>query len=245
MASTVKYRDNQWVGAKLGGTRDLYPPAAEEEFLPILEPFHKWIESNKTRLEDHLGWYLTYYKGRFFEELRAASEGPYFTIFDIAAAETLSIKIQPRTVNWLTRPDEKRDDLVDQIFAELTPGCNTLWSCAPGLLRGKLDHPNESGPLFNLYYCLRENNIGRVTASKLLASKFPDVVPIRDSKIEKLFRLKNSDNWWLVCRHVFDVGGSEFVSYLNELEVPDGSSELSTVRRLDIILWMEALARGF
>jgi hypothetical protein len=62
----VQYRDNQWVGAKLGGTRDLYPAAGEEEeFLPILEPFPKLIENNKTRLEDHLGWYHTSRSGRF------------------------------------------------------------------------------------------------------------------------------------------------------------------------------------
>ena len=61
----VKYRDNQWVGAKLGGTRDLYPPAAKEVSSPISEPLQKWIGNNKTRLENHLGWYHTSRSGRF------------------------------------------------------------------------------------------------------------------------------------------------------------------------------------
>jgi hypothetical protein len=83
-----------------------------------------------------------------------------------------------------------------------------------------------------------------VTTSKLLAAKFPKVIPIRDSRIVALLEIQPKDDLWLMFRKLFNDGDISLVNYLNQLDVPDECGELTTLRRLDIILWMEANARN-
>jgi hypothetical protein len=82
-----------------------------------------------------------------------------------------------------------------------------------------------------------------VKSSKLLAAKFPEVVPIRDSKVETLLGLSSSESWWLDIRKLFLDDGEVLANHLDRLPVPPGCSPIATLRRLDIILWMEAKAR--
>ena len=83
-----------------------------------------------------------------------------------------------------------------------------------------------------------------MTASKLLATKFPAVVPIRDSKVETLLGLEKSREWWFPIRKLITVPDLSLAGYLDELEVPAEVGHVTTLRRLDVILWMEAKARG-
>jgi hypothetical protein len=199
---------------------------------------------NWSRLEDHLDWYLRHYKGRFFEILREKSSSRRFEIFDISAAESLSVLVPPRAVNWLLREDEARDALLDEVDDALVPGKDALWTCDRGLLIGDRNKLEESGALFQLYYQLKSHGIGPVTASKLLAAKYPNVVPIRDSLVEKLLEPNKATNWWLDIRTLFDDGDQVLADHLDRLPIPSGGPPVTTLRRLDIILWMEAKARG-
>lgn len=82
-----------------------------------------------------------------------------------------------------------------------------------------------------------------MTASKLLTTKFSAVVPIRDSKEENLLGLEKSREWWSPIRKLFTVPDQSLVRYLDEVKVPAVAGEVTTLRRLDVILWMEAKAR--
>lgn len=246
-------RDNRWVPGK-GRERDSYPIDEHERKQPI--PYAKlrhWLldRANKQRLEDHLDWYLARYAGRQFEWFSEQGKGRRFSSFHVLAAESLSVKVAPTAARRLLEPDESRNQLLDQIHQSLVPGRATLWTCDIELLKGTRKTLESSGALYRLYYNLRtpgtndvtKGGIGPVTTSKLLAAMFPAVVPIRDSMVSVLLGLDDQDNWWLLARELFEHTGEPLAAYLDELAVPFDSGDVTTVRRLDIILWMEANAR--
>ena len=233
-------------GWKWDGKRDVYVGLPEElwkQQIRISE-LADWLLSvdNQVRIQQHLSRYLQSYKGRFFEVLRAQSSPRRFEIFDVSAAETLSVTVRPRAVNKLLESLEIAET-VGAICDSLVPGKDTLWTCDLDLLTGDKDALHTSGLLFGLYYKLRGKDIGigPVTTSKLLAAKFPKVVPIRDSQVAELLGMTRRNDWWTAIRDQFT---PQLVQHLDGLTLPDGTGHVSTVRRLDIILWMEANARG-
>jgi hypothetical protein len=203
-----------------------------------------WLlnEDNQVRIQQHLNRYLQSYKGRFFETLREQSSTRRFEIFDVSAAEALSVTVPPRAVNKLLESQEIAET-VGTICDSLVPGKDTLWTCDIDLLTGDKDALDTGGLLFGLYYKLRGKDIGigPVTTSKLLAAKFPKVVPIRDTQVAELLGMTWRNDWWTAIRDQFT---PKLVQHLDGLTLPDGTGHVSTLRRLDIILWMEANARG-
>ena len=144
-------------------------------------------------------------------------------------------------MNKLLENEEVRK-IVEAICDSLVPGEDTLWTCDRDLLTGDKDAPDTSGLLFRLYYLLRSKDIGigPVTTSKLLAAKFPKIVPIRDSIVAELLGMTRRDDWWTAIRDQFT---PQLVKHLDGLALPNNARQVSTLRRLDIILWMEANAR--
>lgn len=246
-------RDNRWVRGT-GRKRDRYLPEEEEKSEPLgVDSLRKWVldETNRQRLEDHLDQYLTRYEGRQFEWFSAQAKGQRFTSFHVLAAESLSVKVPSTAVRWLLEPDRGRNDLLDKVHQSLAPGANALWTCDHSLLVGDRKDLASSGALYELYWNLRtlgtynfgRGGIGQVTTSKLLAAMFPAVVPIRDSMIEALLGLGDRDNWWADLRKLFQADGEPLIQLLDGLRIPEESGDVTTLRRLDIILWMEANAR--
>lgn len=246
---------NRWVPGS-GRKRDNYPPAVEDlkQEIPLADLGH-WLveESTRQRAEDHLDWYLTRYAGRQFEWFSAQGNDRRFTSFHVLAAESLSVKVPPTAARWLLEPDESRDELLEQIHESLVPGNDTLWTCDVELLTGSKQALNSSGAMYRLYWNLRtlgtynfkRGGIGEVTTSKLLAAMYPAVVPVRDSMIEALLGLEDQDNWWMIARELLGESGGSLGRFLDGLRIPQRAENVSTLRRLDIILWMEANARGF
>ena len=80
-----------------------------------------------------------------------------------------------------------------------------------------------------------------VTQSKLLATKFPAHVPIRDRRVEGLLGLAKSNDWWMPMRELL---GSPGVSKtLADVQLVGDGAKATLLRRLDVILWMEHLTR--
>jgi hypothetical protein len=100
----------------------------------------------------------------------------------------------------------------------------------------------ELAPFAGLYDRLNaEPGMGYVTTSKLMAARFPDIVPIRDSEVERLLGLEKSETWW---NHMQAIVSEPSIRYLlSELNIPESSQTVGPLRRLDVILWMEARAR--
>jgi len=250
-------RDNRWIPGE-GRQRDAYPIAGNERNQQIpIDKVSGWLRDqvNRERLEDHLDWYLktdNNYEGRQFEWFSSQAKSLRFTGLHVLAAESLSVKVPSAAARWLLEPDEDRNNLLHEVHQSLAPGANTLWTCDPALLTEDESDLKSSGALFQLYYCLRKagksgpkaRGIGPVTTSKLLSAMFPTVVPIRDSMVEALLDFDVHENWWLTVRKLLEEDGQSLVRLLEGLRVPEGSEGLTTLRRLDIILWMEANARG-
>lgn len=232
---------------KRDGKRDRYPISKGEKGRPIpLPEIRSWLldPRNQNRICNHLDWYLgTDYTGRLFEwflSKAGISEDPAYATFspwDVLAIESLSVGLPPQSIKWLLEPDDVRDGLVKAARESLESGQDTLWTCNPELLEG-------NGALSQLYELLRSRNgFGKVTTSKILAAKFPGVVPIRDAKVEALLDMTKTKNWWLPIRSVFGAEGQSLADYLNSLPIESKADNITALRRFDIILWMEAQAR--
>ena len=229
-------------GWEWDGKQDIYVPTLASEIntpIPVTE-IRSWllVDENKQRIQNHLSRYFTVkYSGKHFEWFVAQSDSKMFTPWDILAVEALSVTVPTETARWLLEPNTKRDDHLAEALRSLVPGQDSLWTCDEELL-------SDGKPLSKLYSMLRaEEGLGYVTASKLMAAKFPSVVPIRDSKVETLLGLEKSREWWSPIRKLFTFPGQSLAGYLDELKVPTEVGKVTTLRRLDVILWMEAKAR--
>jgi hypothetical protein len=229
-------------GWEWDGKQDIYVPTLASEIntpIPVTE-IRGWLfeDENKQRIQNHLSRYFTVkYSGKHFEWFVAQSDSKMFTPWDILAVEALSVTVPTETARWLLEPNTKRDDHLAEALRSLVPGQDSLWTCDEELL-------SDGKPLSKLYSMLRaEEGLGYVTASKLMAAKFPSVVPIRDSKVETLLGLEKSREWWSPIRKLFTFPGQSLAGYLDELKVPTEVGKVTTLRRLDVILWMEAKAR--
>jgi len=225
------------------GKKDVYLPLLESEAekpIPISE-IETWLfaTENKHRIQSHLIRYFSKYNGRHFEWFIEQSETNVFTPWDILAVETLSVSVPTETARWFLEPNEIRDDLLTESHSRLGSAQSSLWTCEEKLL-------NNGGALSDLYTLMREKDgLGYVTASKLLATKFPAVVPIRDSQVENLLGLGKSKEWWSPIRRLFTSPDQSLANYLSDFSVPIEVGNVTTLRKLDVILWMEAKARRF
>jgi hypothetical protein len=203
-----------------------------------------WLtdKDNFETMKNHLAQYFrgsigggANFSGRFFEVFVGMSAPERFTAFDVLAAESLSVNVPRDVAHWLVRPDPDRDDLLWECLRNFSDGI-TLWDCAPELLA-------VDGHLSRLYLKLKDQRgLGKVTTSKLLATKFPNVVPIRDSLVEQVLGWADQSAWWMPMRNLTLSGVHEVVS---NLPLPDGAPAVTTLRKLDVVLWMEARSRGF
>jgi hypothetical protein len=239
MATNVE-DDEGW---KWDGKQDVYLPilASETNKAIPVSAIRSWLlaDENMQRIQNHLTRYFTVkYSGKHFEWFVAQSDSKMFTPWDILAVEALSRTVPTETARWLFEPNIKRDELLAQSLHSLVQDRGLLWTCDEKLL-------DDGGSLRDLYKLLRKQpGLGKVTASKLLATKFPAAVPIRDSKVETLLGLEKSREWWSPIRSLFVADGESLAEYLDELKVPAEVGNVTTLRRLDVILWMEAKARN-
>lgn len=226
--------------------RDVYPVSPGEVLKPLSllgdgqDAIGSWLLAvqNEQRIQDHLLRYFTAnYSGKNFEWFIDQASSRYFSPWHILAIESLSVSIPTPTARWLLEKDEKRDELLDEINHRGLEK-ETLWSC-------DLRQLMEDGELSDLYDLLRaKNGLGYVTTSKLLAAIFPTLVPIRDSLVEELLGMSDSSDWWIPMRRLFE-NSPRLESHLCSFDIPSAIGEVSTLRRLDVILWMEAKARSF
>jgi len=203
-----------------------------------------WLTS-ASNFETMTGYLATYfggtedekinYTGQYFERFIGMSTPERFTAFDVLAAESLSVDVPADVAYRLVRPNPDRDDLLWESLRDFSQG-QTLWNCDPSLLA-------DDGHLSRLYLKLKDQKgLGKVTSSKLLATKFPNVVPIRDSLVEQVLGWSNQTAWWIPMRNLMLSGVHEVIA---NLPLPAGAPAVTTLRKLDVVLWMEAKSRGF
>ena len=81
--------------------------------------------------------------------------------------------------------------------------------------------------------------VGKVVRSKLMAAKFPELIPIRDSRVEALLECSGQDEWWKPMHQLL----FETQNALSSLEIFNASVSVALLRKLDVVLWMEASDR--
>ena len=234
-------------GWRFDGSRDVYPLADDDIAGPIgIGGVLRWFDEPRhvERASNHLRRYFgdvsegALYAGQYFERFALRSDPTAFTPWDVLAVESLSVSVPSSTAHWLLGPDRPRDELMTACVELYRSGGQRLWSSG-------FDPVDAGTPFSRLYALLRtQPGLGPVVTSKLMASKFPDLVPIRDSRVEKLLDLEKSREWWAPIRGLFSEGLQNLHALLNRLPLPSGAPEVGVLRRLDVILWMEARSRN-
>ena len=233
--------EQNWYVDPVSG-RDCYKVKPGEKNTPILfANIHEWLlqDQNRKRQINHLNRYFgSNYSGKLFEYFAARSESKVFTPWDILAVESLSVSVPPATTKWLLEPDEVRDGYLEIANKYFGDPETTLWGCNQASI-------GDESELSKLYSLLRlQPGLGYVTTSKLMAAKFPWIVPIRDSQVEHLLGLQNEKSWWSTFRTLFKETAPGLAEHLDGLPLPNGAGQVTTLRRLDVVLWMEAKARS-
>ncbi len=172
------------------------------------------------------------FQGRNFEWFISKSQTGVFTPFDFLAIGSLSVEI----------PAESQRVLLEDAGSKYE---NLLGACREYVNSNQASKDlswiwKTGNPLESLYSELRGvGGIGPVVCSKLMATKFPAIIPIRDSKVEALLGCEESLSWWQPMLELYEtVKGA--ISTLNT-----GQVNVTNLRKLDVILWMEARKRGF
>jgi hypothetical protein len=180
-----------------------------------------------TPLEDYEDRGRKHFTGRFFEWHVARSDKLRFTESDLLAVQRLSITVPPKAAFDLL---ENRNSY----FAELIAACWQQIGAAPDI-RSLPDRDLAEGALFQLYWELRKfHNVGDTAASKLMATKFPAHIPIRDSRVSA--HLGATGKWWSPIKQLICAPG--VAETLAAPVLPGPHVEL--LRRLDVVLWMRS-----
>jgi hypothetical protein len=171
------------------------------------------------------------FQGRNFEWFLSKSQNGIFTPFDFLAIGSLSVEIPAESQRLLLEDaGSKYENLIGACLEyvnsnQASEALSWIWK--------------TGNPLESLYTELRDvRGIGPVVCSKLMAAKFPDIIPIRDSKVEALLGCEESVSWWQPVLEVF----ASVEAVLNRLST--GHFNATNLRKLDVILWMEARKRG-
>ncbi len=217
-----------------------------------------WIADHPQTVVDHLHTYFASedetFLGRYFEPLAAQAARTRFDGFDLAALWSLSVRINKPGRQQLLH------DKADELSELLTRCANTvrLGSGRLPLVPDDIDALTaKDSPFVELWNALlRIDNVGVTKASKLMAAKFPQIIPVWDGQVKALLGGKNDKKIW---RPIHQLLGERYgadertvAQLLNEpaFELLDTDAKrkalhaalepVSILRRLDVVLWMQS-----
>lgn len=174
------------------------------------------------------------YEGRQFEWFVSRSQPDRFTGEDLAAIGSLSVSIRASTARKLLEDPtgilraRLFDCRVEASLHRQSPGLSWLWQ-----------EESAFNALFKALNKVEFPGVGTVVRSKLMATKFPSLIPIRDSRVESLLDCAEKFEWWEPLHGVLTATEST----LSQLNATVDGAEVTALRKLDVILWMEATDR--
>ena len=214
------------------------------------ENIASWISNaqNFARIERHFKDYFekrvgdrakNVWHGQHFEWFANRVVRDCFTEVDLAAIGALSVELKAQTARELIEDNNNK-------LRNLLKECE-LWTAKNGSDASSADLDDSwlenDSPFSRLYFELKKPDridIGTVTASKFMAAKYPGLIPIRDSRVAALLAPMPSELWWRPMRDL----AVQVKTVLDKLEVERDDIRVTTLRKLDVVLWMEAKDRG-
>ena len=185
----------------------------------------------KSSLEAY--FFMNAFTGSSFETF-IGNDPDNFTADDIVAVSMLSVKIPPSASRWILKTG--REDLSKH-----------LSKIAPGL---SIDHPDADLTHGRDAWNLREMliscwGVGPTTASKLLAAKRPFLFPIYDQHVAKALGLSPDKYWRPWQKFMQDENGHRATKIVQRMAESLDKPHLSTLRLLDIVIWMQQHGHKF
>ena len=172
------------------------------------------------------------YPARITDRLQywGSAEPNRFAATDILAVEALSVKVPPNSAAKLIDTEaEEFSTLLRQI-----PADKDLWEVEASDL-------GEGSPALALYRRLKGlHGVGPVTATKLMASKRPRLMPVIDSLVSEL-RQPPGGRFWLSMRNqLADPSRRKKIADVVSC-APEG---VTMLRRIDVAVWMHVKGAG-
>lgn len=182
------------------------------------------------------------FSGSQFERFRGGGDKEtrnVFTSDDLVAVSLLSVNVPAQSALRILGPDADH--------------CSALLEAIPtGLTLA--DSPESAigtgSSAAQLWRLLRQpstaqrgahDGIGKTTTSKLIARKRPDLIPVWDSVVTGLTGQGSKGSWaWL--RSELRGSDSSLDRWIRDT-APDELIDISTIRLLDVILWMVGFGR--
>lgn len=189
-----------------------------------------YLENNEQQVRADLSRYYfsDLYTGRYFEFF-SRSANPYsFDGNDIAALMCLSISPKANLAADLLTLNKRHDFVIQPNDREIA-----IW------MRPSTDYV-EGSWFHNLHDELcKIPNVAGVVASKLMASKFPHAIPVYDNDVSAL--LNHPQQWWLGWNEAMT--SPRLRRLLANLRESMELHQVSLLRVIDVVLWMEAQRR--
>lgn len=193
----------------------------------------EWLTGQRSSTaEEDLSTYMAKNAGRHFDRLVSRTDPNRFEAEDLIAVWCLSVPVPAETAAWL---------LLDAGASE----CSKLLARMPDVSAHIADVDPASDEAANELWTLLigRHKVGETTASKLMAAKRPNLIPIvdaymRDALLQPPARSRWS--WWQPWHQVFTGRDGTDIRRAVEslrLAVPE-ATELSDLRILDIVIWM-------
>lgn len=179
------------------------------------------------------------YSGSRFETLGAGSEiSPnQITATDLVAVSMLSVHVPAQAALGIL---ETHADQISELLAQI-PHDLKFEELTPKLFEKYLGEGSAADKLWALLRQYEDSwQVGQTTASKIMARKRPDLIPVYDSVVKTVSGINGSGEQWTVWYAAFHDGSSEaakFVEKLSAIRAASGQPHLSLLRVLDIALW--------
>ena len=173
------------------------------------------------------------YTGASFETF-CGIDPDNFTAEDIVAVSMLSVNIPPSASRWILRTGQKDlSNLLSKIGRDLS-----------------IDHPDsdltKGSHAWNLWKMLISRwGVGETKASKLLAAKRPFLFPIYDQHVAKALQLSPEKYWQPWQEFMRSPNGEKASKIIGQMAQSLDKPHLSTLRLLDIVIWMQQHGHKF
>jgi hypothetical protein len=213
----------------------------------------EWVVSNEHEVARYLFDYFASdtqtYLGRRFEPLASMAPRDRFDIYDLAALWSLSVTVKK----------DGRHQLLHTRASDLNASLEKCWDAIgsdasqQALETCDVDRlVADDSPFVSLWrQLLLIDGVGKTKASKLMAAKFPSLIPIWDGQVSTLLGGRKEGAIWRPMHELLTTNNAAIADVLREppsagLEPSQQAAlrksleQVTVLRRLDAVLWMKA-----